>query len=138
MNQTKPSLYTCLSPSLLHLYDVSSSIVVIIDVLRATSTIATALHNGAREVIPVAGSCRMYPYRKRDRWYYCRRKRWKSSRRVESMAIHLLNTRLHLLQVKPWCLPPLMVPSCSTWHWIMEQNKSSQVPFRIFLLCVII
>ncbi|MDB5202209.1 MAG: 2-phosphosulfolactate phosphatase [Ferruginibacter sp.] len=49
----KPSLYTCLSPALLHLYDVSSSIVVIIDVLRATSTIATALHNGAKAIVPV-------------------------------------------------------------------------------------
>jgi len=49
----KPSLYTCLSPALLHLYDISSSVVVIIDVLRATSTIATALHNGAKEIIPV-------------------------------------------------------------------------------------
>ncbi|HTJ14990.1 MAG TPA: 2-phosphosulfolactate phosphatase [Dinghuibacter sp.] len=49
----KPSLYTSLSPALLPLYDVSSSIVVIIDVLRATSTIATALYNGARCVIPV-------------------------------------------------------------------------------------
>ena len=53
MNTSKPSLFTCLSPALLHLYDVSSSIVVIIDVLRATSTIATALHNGARCIIPV-------------------------------------------------------------------------------------
>ncbi len=53
MTSSKPTLYTCLSPALLHLYDVSSSIVVIIDVLRATSTIATALHNGAKEVIPV-------------------------------------------------------------------------------------
>jgi 2-phosphosulfolactate phosphatase len=49
----KPSLFTCLSPALLHLYDVSSSIVVIIDVLRATSTIATALSNGAKSIIPV-------------------------------------------------------------------------------------
>jgi 2-phosphosulfolactate phosphatase len=49
----KPSLYTSLSPTLLHLYDIGSSIVVIIDVLRATSTIATALYNGARSVIPV-------------------------------------------------------------------------------------
>ncbi len=49
----KPSLYTSLSPALLPLYDVSSSIVVIIDVLRATSTIATALYNGAKCVIPV-------------------------------------------------------------------------------------
>ena len=49
----KPSLHTCLSPALLHLYDVSNSIVVIIDVLRATSTIATALHNGAKEIIPI-------------------------------------------------------------------------------------
>jgi 2-phosphosulfolactate phosphatase len=49
----KPSLYTCLSPALLHLYDVRECIVVVIDVLRATSTIATALHNGAKEIIPV-------------------------------------------------------------------------------------
>src|SRR3984885_7037943 len=51
--QQKPTLYTCLSPSLLHLYDVSNSTVVIIDVLRATSTIATALYNGAKNIIPV-------------------------------------------------------------------------------------
>src|SRR5829696_5245195 len=49
----KPKLYTVLSPALLHLYDVRDCIVVVIDVLRATSTIATALYNGAREVIPV-------------------------------------------------------------------------------------
>lgn len=49
----KPELYTSLSPALLDLYDVDKSIVVIIDVLRATSTIATALHNGAKSIIPV-------------------------------------------------------------------------------------
>ncbi len=53
MKKSKPELYTCLSPALLHLYDVSRSIVVIIDVLRATSTIATALHNGAKSIVPV-------------------------------------------------------------------------------------
>src|ERR1051326_5759265 len=49
----KPSLYTSLSPALVHLYDITNGIVVIIDVLRATSTIATALFNGAKAVIPV-------------------------------------------------------------------------------------
>lgn len=49
----KPALYTALSPSVLHLYDADNTIVVIIDVLRATSTIATALYNGAACVIPV-------------------------------------------------------------------------------------
>jgi len=49
----KPTLFTSFSPALLHLYDVSNSIVVIVDILRATSTIATALYNGARAVIPV-------------------------------------------------------------------------------------
>ncbi len=53
MKDNKPTLYTSLSPALLHLYDVSNSIVVIIDVLRATSTIASALYNGAKCVIPV-------------------------------------------------------------------------------------
>jgi 2-phosphosulfolactate phosphatase len=37
----------------MHLYDANQAIVVIIDVLRASSTIATALYNGARYVIPV-------------------------------------------------------------------------------------
>ncbi len=54
MSSSKPALFTCLSPALLHLYDLNQSMVVIIDVLRATSTIATALHNGAECVIPVA------------------------------------------------------------------------------------
>jgi 2-phosphosulfolactate phosphatase len=54
MDQNKPTLFTCFSPALLQLYDVTDSIVVIIDVLRATSTIATALYNGASAVIPVA------------------------------------------------------------------------------------
>ena len=53
MQTKKPELYTCLSPSLLDLYDVEKSIVVIIDVLRATSTIATALYNGAKSIVPV-------------------------------------------------------------------------------------
>ncbi len=53
MQTKKPELYTCLSPALLDLYEVDKSIVVIIDVLRATSTIATALHNGAKSIIPV-------------------------------------------------------------------------------------
>jgi len=51
--ENKPTLHTSLSPTLLHLYNVSNSIVVIIDVLRATSTITTALYNGAKCVIPV-------------------------------------------------------------------------------------
>ena len=50
---TSPSLYTSFSPALLNLYDISNSIVVVIDVLRATSTIAAALKNGAKQIIPV-------------------------------------------------------------------------------------
>jgi 2-phosphosulfolactate phosphatase len=49
----KPTLHTSLSPALLHLYDLSNSVVVIIDVFRATSTIASVLYNGAKCVIPV-------------------------------------------------------------------------------------
>lgn len=51
---SKPTLYTCLSPALLHLFNLQGAVVVIIDVFRATSTIATALYNGAAKVIPVS------------------------------------------------------------------------------------
>lgn len=54
MNATLPKLEVCLSPALLHLYNTQGAVVVIIDVFRATSTIAAALHNGAKSVIPVA------------------------------------------------------------------------------------
>jgi 2-phosphosulfolactate phosphatase len=53
MPNARPHLYTSLSPALLHLYNVSQATVVIIDVLRATTTIATALYNGARYIVPV-------------------------------------------------------------------------------------
>ena len=53
MQTNKPTLYTCLSPALLHLYDLKNAVVVIIDVFRATSTIAAVLNNGAKCIIPV-------------------------------------------------------------------------------------
>jgi 2-phosphosulfolactate phosphatase len=49
----QPALYTVLSPKLLSLYPVKDAVVVIIDVFRATSTIATALYNGAHKIYPV-------------------------------------------------------------------------------------
>jgi len=52
--ESKPQLEVSLSPALLPLCNVKESIVVIIDVLRATSTIATVFYNGASAVIPVA------------------------------------------------------------------------------------
>ena len=50
----KPRLEVCLSPALLHLYDTTDAVVVIIDIFRATSTITAALHNGASYILPVA------------------------------------------------------------------------------------
>lgn len=51
MNLNK-NLYTIISPNLLDLYNLNDSTVVVIDVFRATSTIAFALFNGARSIIP--------------------------------------------------------------------------------------
>ena len=75
----KPTLYTSLSPALLHLYNLRDCIVVVIDILRATSTIATALHNGAKEVIPVDSVEKMHSPGKRNGLYNGRRKRWSNS-----------------------------------------------------------
>ncbi|MFO7889309.1 MAG: 2-phosphosulfolactate phosphatase [bacterium] len=41
-----------LSPRYLSEYDLSHNLVVVVDVFRATSTIITAIHNGARQVVP--------------------------------------------------------------------------------------
>lgn len=54
MQTNTPRLEVCLSPALLHLFDTKDTLTVIIDVFRATSTIAAALDNGARRIVPVA------------------------------------------------------------------------------------
>ncbi len=51
----KPKAEVCFSPFDFPLYDSKESIVVIIDILRATSAICTALYHGIEQVIPVAG-----------------------------------------------------------------------------------
>jgi 2-phosphosulfolactate phosphatase len=51
---TKRSVQTILSPTLFsQVTDLDQKLVVVIDVLRATTTIATILNNGAKAVIPV-------------------------------------------------------------------------------------
>lgn len=44
----------CLSPELLNLYNLEAKIVVVVDVLRATSCMITALAEGVKEIHPVA------------------------------------------------------------------------------------
>lgn len=44
----------CLTPALIHLYTIEDSIVVVIDILRATSSIVYGIDNGAKAIIPVA------------------------------------------------------------------------------------
>lgn len=47
------NLDVCLTPELLHLYPVENKIVVVVDVLRATSCMTTAFAHGIKEIIPV-------------------------------------------------------------------------------------
>lgn len=44
----------CFSPELIHLYNLDNSIVVVVDVFRATSCMVTAFANGVKSIIPVA------------------------------------------------------------------------------------
>ena len=50
----KPKIDVCLSPNLIDLYDLEGKIVVVVDILRATSVMVTALAHGAIRIIPVA------------------------------------------------------------------------------------
>ena len=43
----------CLSPDLIHLYDLSGQAVVVVDIFRATSCMVTAFAQGAVEILPV-------------------------------------------------------------------------------------
>jgi len=47
------NLDVCLTPELLHLYPVEGRVVVVVDVLRATSCMTTAFAHGIKEIVPV-------------------------------------------------------------------------------------
>lgn len=49
-----PSIQICLSPDLFHLFSDRKSIVVVVDVLRATSSMCLAIENGIEQIIPVS------------------------------------------------------------------------------------
>ncbi len=61
----KRKLETCFSPALYEAELHSDSIVVIIDILRASSAICTAFANGAESIIPVAGVDEAREYKNR-------------------------------------------------------------------------
>lgn len=50
----QPIVRVCISPALYELYRQQDGITVVVDILRATSAICTALQHGMNEVIPVA------------------------------------------------------------------------------------
>lgn len=51
--QLKKNIEVCFTPALLDLYDIKDKNVVLIDILRATSSICTAFAFGVKEIIPV-------------------------------------------------------------------------------------
>ena len=50
----KPLVEVCFSPEQYSLYGNNFDIVVVIDVLRATSVICTAFHYGVKKIIPIS------------------------------------------------------------------------------------
>ena len=61
----KKSIDVCFSPALFHLYDPADSIVVVIDVLRATSSMCVAFHHGVKSIVPVATIDESLSYREK-------------------------------------------------------------------------
>lgn len=54
MENTKNRLEVCLSPAIYDKHADDRNLVVIVDILRATSSICAAIHNGVKSIIPVA------------------------------------------------------------------------------------
>ena len=54
MEKTKNRLEVCLSPAIYHKHADDDNLVVVVDILRATSSICAAIHHGVKAIIPVA------------------------------------------------------------------------------------
>ncbi len=60
----KKTIEVCFSPALFEHYKNENSVVVIVDILRASSSICTAFQNGLKELIPVSGIDEAKKYKK--------------------------------------------------------------------------
>src|ERR1043166_4826688 len=65
MQEKKKYIEVCSSPMLFGLYNYADCIVVVIDILRASSSMCVALEHGAERIIPVAGIEETQHYRKK-------------------------------------------------------------------------
>ncbi len=65
MRQRVNSITTSFSPQLYSLHANENAIVVVVDVLRATSAICTAIHHGVERMIPVASLDEAFEYKKK-------------------------------------------------------------------------
>ena len=63
MTNDKRKLDVCLSPDLIKNFTLNDTVVVIIDIVRASSTICTAFYYGAQEIIPVADKTKALTYK---------------------------------------------------------------------------
>jgi 2-phosphosulfolactate phosphatase len=63
------NLQVCLTPALLPLFDIEGSIVVIIDIFRATTSICYGIENGAEAIIPVSQVAECSAYREKGMDY---------------------------------------------------------------------
>ncbi len=61
----KKRVEVCFSPNLYQLHKEDFEIVVVIDVLRATSAICTAMHHGVKSIIPIASLEEAFLYKKK-------------------------------------------------------------------------
>ena len=64
----KNKISVCLTPELFHHYADNSSIVVVVDILRATSVISTAFEQGISSIIPVQSIDDALSYRNRKEY----------------------------------------------------------------------
>ena len=67
-----PSLEVCLTPELIHLYPPQGKTVVVVDILRATSCMVSALANGVESITPVASveECQALQAKGHIAWYW--------------------------------------------------------------------
>ena len=133
----KPFLHTLLSPRLLDLYDVNDSIVVIIDVFRATSTIATAFYNGAEKVIPVSGVEDCIAMGKKLNAVTAGERDGKIIEGLQHGNSPAEYPR-SFIEGKTLVLTTTNGTSFYTWHLTEMRQKLLQVPFQICLLFAII
>ncbi len=121
------SLEVCVSPELIHLFSLENKVVVIIDILRATSSMVAGLANGIKCIAPVATIDATLPWQQKG---YLRAGE-RNGKKISDFDLG--NSPREFIEIGKRCHPCVVMTTTNGTHTLKKSLQADHVVIGSFL-----